>query len=1062
MRTAMRTIVLSILFALPALLIRPAPAGWIAAAQAAGPAVPEADLEGLEWRMIGPWRGGRATAVAGHPDRPLFFVMGATGGVWITRDGGENWTVASDKDFSTASVGAIEIAPSDPNVIVVGMGESPVRGVASSHGDGVYRSTDGGRSWTHLDGFRDSRHISTVRIHPTNPDIFWVAVQGAAYAATEERGVYKTTDGGKSFRRVLYVDENTGAIDLAYDAGNPRILYAAMWDWQRTPWAIRSGGPGSGIWRSKDGGETWERLAKDLPELMGKIGVAPSPAAPGRVYAVIEAREKGGVYRSDDYGESWTRVNETRQVQARSWYYMHIFADPKDPDTVYVQNSALLKSIDGGKTFDQIAQSIHGDHHDLWINPRDPRIMAGANDGGVAITYDGGKGWTTQHNQPTGQFYRVNTDNAFFYRVYGGQQDNSTVAIRAIAPDGSIGREDYEPVGGCESAHVAFDPDHPRLVYSGCYLGQIEEYDRATFSARDIRVYPELAFGVPAKERRYRFNWNAPILVSQHDPKVIYHAGNVLFRSTDRGQSWTAISPDLTRNETDKQGPGGFPITNEVSENYNTIFYVAESPHDAKTLWVGTDDGLVQLTRDGGATWTNVTPKAAGEGLVNAIEVSPHDPATAYVAFSRYKYNDHTPLVFRTADYGAHWKNIGKALPEGHWVRVVREDPTRRGLLYAGTELGIHVSWNDGRDWQSLAAGEFPVVPVTDLQVHDDDLVAATQGRAFWVLDDIAPVRQMSDDIPGAEAHLFAPAAAVMVRSGGRGGGRHTSPNPPRGAVLYYTLKSAPDLKKTPLEIAILDADGKIVRSLRTSDKKGAEGGGRGVDYALPAKAGLNRAVWDFARDPLPQKLGGFAIASRGGGRIAGATVAPGTYRVRLTLGETTLEAPLEVRFDPRIAYDPADMAEQQTLVGDAMAMLDEFQGSVLALRQVREQAKLRKELAEKAKKEELAKAADAVIKAVDDWEKGNISTERAFFQDVLNWPDRLFSELQMIYGDLDGAQPKVTQGMKDRLADVRGRFADAMAARDAIVAGAIADFNRLFAESGEPGLAVPAFREGG
>lgn len=579
----MRTLLLVIaatgfLFAMPATAQR----------DAAAPAPEKETLDGLEWRMIGPWRGGRATAIAGHPDDPHFYVQGAIGGVFVTRNSGESWEPVSDKDFTTSSVGAIAIAPSDINVIVVGMGESPVRGVASSHGDGVYRSTDGGRSWSHLDGLRDSRHIGGLVIHPGDPDTFWVAVQGAAYAPTSERGVYKTTDGGKSFRRTLFVDDNSGAVDLALDPSNPRILYAAMWDWQRTPWAIRSGGPGSGIWKSTDGGETWERLTKDLPDLMGKIGIAPSGGAPGRVYAAVEAKEKGGVYRSDDYGKSWSLVNTTRAVQARSWYYMHIYADPNDADTVYVHNSAFLKSVDGGKTFTTMARSIHGDHHGLWINPEESRIMAGANDGGAAVSHDGGASWSTQHNQPTAQFYRVNTDNDLFYRVYGGQQDNSTVAIRSAGPDGSIGREDYQAVGGCESAHVAFDPDTPRLIYAGCYLGQIDEFDVATQTERDIRVYPELAFGVPAKERKYRFNWNAPILVSQHDSSVIYHAGNILFRSRDRGHSWEEASPDLTRNNPETMGEGGFPITNEVSENYHTILYVAESAADAGTLWAGT------------------------------------------------------------------------------------------------------------------------------------------------------------------------------------------------------------------------------------------------------------------------------------------------------------------------------------------------------------------------------------------------------------------------------------------------------------------------------------------
>lgn len=1023
-----------------------------------GPQVPAERLEGLEWRMIGPWRGGRVTAVAGHPSDPLFYLMGATGGgVWKTEDGGNSWQVISDKDFKTSSVGAIAIAPSDPNVIVVGMGESPVRGVASHHGDGVYRSTDRGRSFTHL-GLNGSRHIGAVVIHPENPEIFWVAAQGAAYGPTDERGVYKTIDGGNSFKRVLFADENTGAVDLTIDANNPRILYAAMWDWGRTPNAIRSGGPGSALWKSTDGGETWTKLTKDLPDLMGKIGVSASATQPGRVYAVIEAKEKGGVWRSDDFGESWTLVNATRRVQARSWYYMHIHADPKNPDVVYVQNAPMLKSIDGGKTFSGFAGGIHGDHHDFWINPENPAIMIDGNDGGAAVSFDGGKIWSTQHNQPTAQFYRVNVDNSLFYKVYAGQQDNSTVAIHGFSPDGAIGRDDYHAVGGCESAHVAFNPDDPRDIFAGCYLGQIDHYDAEARTARDIRVYPEMAFGVPAGERKYRFNWNAPIVVSQHDPSVLYHAGNILFRSTDKGQSWQAISPDLTRKDEKTLGPGGFPITNEVSENYHTILYVAESPHDADVLYVGTDDGLLHLTRDGGANWSDITPKGAGAGMVNAIEVSPHVPGVAYIAFSRYRHNDHSPLLYKLTDHGKRATNIGKALPEGHWLRVAREDPKRQGLLYAGTELGLFVSWNDGKDWQSMAAGEFPVVPVTDIKVHGDDLVVSTSGRAFWVLDDITPIRSL-DQLPADTGlHLFAPATARMMEIAGR---RHaddaTSPNPPSDAVIYYLLPGGVDLKETALKLEILGADGAVLRTLKSDAKKDRKGGGSGSAYALPAKAGLNRALWDFRRDPLEQKLGGFVIAGGSDGLIDGPRLAPGQYRLRLSLGEASVESLLDVAYDPRIPLDPAALAEQQELVADTRAMLDEFQSSALALRSLGEQAALRKTLAEKADKTALAEAAEAVSKAVKDWEKGVIATEREFFQDVLNWPDRLFSHLEFLHGDLDAALPRLTGGLKARHADVKARFDAAMAARDSVLSGPVAAFNRLFADANEPGLAAPA-----
>ena len=1023
---------------------------------AAGSAIPstagaqvlddEAWLDAMEWRLIGPWRGGRATAVAGHPDDDQFYLQGSTGGVFATYDGGKSWEPMDHEAFGTASVGDIAIAPSDINVIVVGMGESPVRGVAASHGDGVYRSTDRGRTWTHL-GLEDSRHIGEIQIHPNDPETFWVGVQGAAYGATEQRGVYKTTDGGETFEQVLSINDTTGAVDLRLDPHNPRVLYAAMWDWQRMPWAIRSGGDGSGIWKSVDGGENWEEIGgDDFPDLMGKIGIAPSAAKPGRVWAVIEAKpddgKGGGVWRSDDHGETWAKVNGSRKVQARSWYYMHIFDHPGDENTVYVQNAPFMRSFDGGKSFEQFAQSIHGDHHDLWINPDNPEIMIGANDGGAAITFDGGETWSSQYNQPTAQFYRVNVDNDYFYRVYGGQQDNSTVAIRSFGDDGGIGRDDWMRTAGCESAHLAFDPDDPRYVYGGCYLGQIEEFDMQTETARDIRVYPELAFGVSASERKYRFNWNAPIVVSHHDPNVIYHAGNVVLKSTDRGNSWTEISPDLTRDDPDTQGPGGFPITNEVSENYNTIMYLAESPHAADTLWAGSDDGLIHLTRDSGENWENITPGRAGDGMVNTIAISPHEPGKAYVAFTRYKYNDHEPIIFVTDDYGQRWNRIDDGIPGGHWVRVVREDPEREGLLYAGTEMGLFFSINGGENWQKLHAGDLPVVPITDLRIQRDDLVVATQGRSFWILDDLSPLRQFEAAQAEVDAHLYAPSTADILRlEGNSPAGR--GENPPIGAMLYYTLAEEPDLEDNTLTIKVVDADGRIVRKLESSADKGAEGGGSGSAYALPAEKGLNRAVWDFSTDPIEHELDDFVIASGGDRKIDGYTAGPGDYAVRLTLGDTTIEQPLSVRFDPRQDYNPDHLAEQQRLVQSAYAMLDEFQATLIGLRKIRDQARIKHGIFEDRGETEKAEAMQAVIDAVDEWEAGNIATEREFFQDVLNWPDRLFTDLQFLYGTLGGAMPRVTEGMKKRHAVLKGAFDDAMAARDAVVEGAVAGANQ-------------------
>lgn len=1014
--------------------------------------VPPEYLDGLQYRNIGPWRGGRVTAVAGTTSDTRVYYMGATGGgVWKTTNAGGDWANVSDKYFKTGSVGAIAVAPSDPNVVVVGMGESPFRGVASSHGDGVYISKDAGKTWKNM-GLVDSRQISTVHIHPTDPETIWVAVQGSPWAPTEDRGVYKSTDGGDTWNRTLFVDETTGAVDLTVDASNPRILYAAMWDTDREPWLIRSGGPGSAIWKSLDGGETWEKTGKGLPEQMGKIGVIASPAKSDLVWAIVEAKEKGGLYKSTNGGESWTHVNGDRRLHARSWYYMHVFADPQDENTVYVLNAPFMKSIDGGKSFTQISVP-HGDTHDLWINPENPDIMVNANDGGGTVSLDGAKSWSTIYNQPTVQFYRVNADNNFAYRVYGGQQDNSTVALLSRAPDGSIGLEDFHAVSGCESGFVGFDPDAVRYAYSGCYLGQIEEYDFETETDRSVSAYPEVSFGNPPKNRKYRFNWNAPILVSHHDRSAIYHAGNKLLKSTDRGVSWTEVSPDLTRNDPETQGPMGAPITNEVSENYNTITYVEESEHEAGTFYVGTDDGLVHITRDDGANWQNISPRGIGAALVNAIDVSPHDPATAYVAVTKYKENDHEPLIFKTTNYGRRWQQIADGIPDGDFVRVVREDTERQGMLYAGTETGMYVSFDDGDNWQPLQMN-LPHVPVTDLKVHGKDLVLSTQGRGFWILDDVSPLRQMQASVDDG-ATLFAPSTAYHVfTSGGRNGGP-TSPNPPSGASIFYSLADVPE---DGIKLEILNAEGAVIRTLKSDKKKGEKGGGSGSSYNLPMKSGLNRAQWDLRTDALKPIKGLWSVAGGSDRKVDGYVIAPGTYTARLSVGDDSFEQSFSVAWDPRLDIAPTLISEQTTMVGQAFDMLAELQQSVISMRKAKKQAKT---IAEANDDHEALKAAgDAAVEAIEAWEKGLINTEREFFQDVLNWPDKLHSDLQFLVGSLNGGIPPVNAGTKQRFEDVAAIYRDAMMARDAVVSGEIAAFNQAFADSGRAAVAVPSFTE--
>ena len=704
-------------------------------------------LEVGEWRDIGPFRGGRSTTATGITGNDQIYYMGTTGGgLWKTNDAGLSWKNVSDGFFATGSVGAVSVSESNNNIVVVGMGESPVRGVMTSSGDGVYKSVDAGETWEHI-GLDGTKHISQVRIHPDNPDVMYVSAQGSPYVDTQDRGVYRTTDGGKNWKKVLFVDASSGAIDLAMDYTNPRILYAAFWDHQRLPWYVRSGGKGSGIWKSVDGGDTWKKLEDGLPKsLMGKIGVTVSRANPKLLYAIIESDE-GGLYKSQDGGESWRLVNDERVLRARSWYYMHIYADPSDENVVYVLNAPMMKSIDGGNTFTNIPVP-HGDNHYLWINPDNSDIMINSNDGGANISFNAGKSWSTQKNQPTSQFYRVNVDNRFPYWVYGGQQDNSSVAIKSSTFSNGISWKDWiAGVGGCETAYVAFDKNNPVLMYAGCYQGIITEYNLNLDNSRNIMAYPAMGLGEPSDEQKYRFNWNAPIIVSMHNPDVIYHAANKLLRTTDRGTTWEEISPDLTKNKKENLGPGGGPITNEGAggEVYHTIYYVAESPHDKDIIYAGADDGLVHITMDGGKNWSNITPDLE-EGMINSIDVSPHDPATVYIAFNRYKFDDFKPYVLKSTNYGKTWKVYSNGIEKNSFVRVVREDNVKKGLLYAGTERGIYLSTDDwGENWDKWQRN-LPIVPITDLKVHQNDLVVATQGRGFWIYDDLTPIHELSDE----------------------------------------------------------------------------------------------------------------------------------------------------------------------------------------------------------------------------------------------------------------------------------------------------------------------------
>ncbi len=908
---------------------------------AAGLAAPDAALlEALRWRNIGPFRGGRVTTVAGVPGQPLTYYQGATGGgVWKTEDAGHSWQNISDGFFQTGSVGAIAIAPSDPNVIYVGMGEACIR-ANFSHGDGVYRSTDAGGTWTHL-GLSDTRQIGKIRVHPRDPDLVYVAAVGHATGPNEERGLFRSKDGGKNWEKILYFDDRTGAADVALDPSNPRIVYATLWPVLRRPWGIFSGGPHGGIYKSLDGGDTFSKLTQGLPPGdEGRIGVAVSPVDPRRVWATVEAvpEDAGGVFLSEDAGASFRRVNDHMDVRRRPYYYAHIIADTQDLDTVYVLTKPILKSIDAGKTFESMSVP-HGDGHDLWIAPDDNRRMILGDDGGAAVTFDGGRSWSDLLNQPTGQFYWAVTDDQFPYRIYGAQQDNTTVSIPSRTPGFGIDRTDWYPVGGGESGFIAPDPRDPDVVYAGSFWGLLTRYDHRTGESRNVTPWPDSPMGRTGVDVRYRFGWTYPILVSPHDPSTIYAAGNVVFRSNDQGQAWEVVSADLTRDDEEKENG------DRLTDFYCTIASLAESKLARGVLWAGSDDGLVHLSRDGAATWENVTPPELPEwSRVNVVEPSPHDAGTAYVAANRYLWDDYRPYLFKTSDFGKTWKRLDRDLPQSSFVRVVREDVRRKGLLYVGTETGIHVSFDDGLEWQPLQLN-LPVVPVTDLVVKDDDLVAATQGRAFWILDDLGLIRELPELTPSSPVHLFAPENPYRMRGfGRRRAAAGVGENPPTGAVLYYYLREKPS---AAVELDVLDSTGAVVKKFRGP--------------SLPAERGLNRFEWDL-RYPDARGLPGRTYLM--GGSLRGPVAVPGVYQARLSMGEHRSTQSFEIRKDPRIPTTDSEFREQFDLllaIGERLSEVHEAIAAVLDLQKQLEGLVARAK--DRAELEDVASLASALSK---------------------------------------------------------------------------------------------------
>ncbi|MBT8270565.1 MAG: glycosyl hydrolase [Bacteroidia bacterium] len=980
----------------------------------------------LKYRNIGPFRGGRSVSASGVVGDQLTYYMGTTGGgLWKTEDAGQRWQNISDGYFKTGSVGAVAVSESNPNIIYVGMGEHAVRGVMTSHGDGVYKSTDAGKTWTHL-GLEKTQHVSRIIIHPDNPDIVLVAAQGALYGPTKERGIYKSVDGGVNWKKVLYVNDLTGGVELSMDMNYPEVIYAAMWHHQRKPWVVVSGGEGSGLYKSTDGGETWRTIHNGLPKEKGKMAIAVCRSNSNKVYALIESdsnKDLGGLFVSNNAGNSWRRVSDDNRLTQRAWYYIEVFTDPNNENVVYVLSAPALRSIDGGKTWERIT-GTHGDYHDLWINPQNSKNMVIANDGGAAISFNYGNTWSTQSNMPTAQFYRINADNLFPYNIYGGQQDNTSVRTASLSTGRwSITEQDWTYSAGGESAFLAFDPDDPNMVLGGSYLGTIQALDMTAKASSKIMAAPIQYLGRAARDMKYLYNWNAPIIWSQHNKNTFYHCAQMVLRTEDFGLTWEEISPDLTRNIDDKQGKGGEPYTVEAvgAENYGTIAYMVESPHEKGVFYTGSDDGLVHISKDNGMSWQNITPKGLKECLINAIDISPHDPATAYIATTRYKFNDHTPGIYKTTDYGKTWTNISTGIPYGAFTRVLREDDRKKGLLYAGTETGIFISWNGGKNWEPFQLN-LPVTPITDLKVHMGDLIVATSGRSFWILDDLSVLGQYEPK--QGKIKLCEPEPAVHGFWGSplngnnpafKGSSDFSGINPANGLVIYYEL---PETKPADIiSLEIRNEAGALVNSF--SSKRDSTyrrwDGGPPPTAVLSKNKGLNRFVWDM-RHPIMSGVPDTYIEANFRGHVS----IPGRYSLSLKMGDEIVSSNAEIIPNPQYKtraeqyeeYDKfmLEMEREVTVMHDMVNQIYKAKNQLNSIVKALEAKKGDRELIDKGKE---------LLKQMKLWDEDMIQRKSKAYDDVENFPNKFTAEYLFLINQTESSIPRVNKSSRDRKAEL-------------------------------------------